>query len=199
MITSIGGAFLRRFLLLPRHIRQNFTLTTKRLLSFRCELCHVVWEKLLVSHFYWNGSGHLSEPSLVFTPHFLHPSTANRFSARLLARPNSTWRRSYQHGAVHDLTAALHTFRCCHPLWSHDLPSQNHSERGRKHQRPPPGRSQRSDLKRVIICLPLMRGNDIPLAPGVKSLLRITGYYPPEYFRGFKANVFLGSFTKYEH
>lgn len=44
------------------------------------------------------------------------------------------------------------------------------SRREKKHQCLPPGWSQHSSLKRVILCLPSVRGNYIPLAQGVKSL-----------------------------
>lgn len=48
----------------------------------------------------------------------------------------------------------------------------NHFQGGRAKpgQHPPPGQSQRSLHSAVILCLPSMRGNYIPLAPGVKSL-----------------------------
>lgn len=86
---------------------------------------------------------------------------------------DSTREESYQCGTVRDPTAALHTFQCCHPSRSHD-----HFQGGRKkYQCIPPGWSQHSALKRVILCLPSMRRNYIPLAQGVKSLPWITGCY----------------------
>lgn len=78
------------------------------------------------------------------------------------ASADSTLETLYQCGSVHDPTAAMHTFQCCHPSDSRDLQPQKITfKEEEKHQCLPPGWSQHSSL-RVIFCLPFVRGNYIP-------------------------------------
>lgn len=62
---------------------------------------------------------------------------------------------------------------------------------GKKYHCLPPGWSQHSSLKRVILCLPSVRGNYIPLARGVKSLSALGWQGVTIMIRGNRAQMML--------